>query len=165
MAAHKLIVNLRGSSWDFIPNQMWTSILFRFAVPSCDGVSFDCVATPDQISSLDAFDEYQPTFLRCDAYRPFDCPLESDPQTYRQPVAVFGFDQWIAQLIGRTDFNAWNAANEGSNADELVFWSGSSVKLHAIPYEGQMYFQDLTPEERKRLLECDGEIAKHLYVV
>lgn len=165
MAAHKLIVDLRGSCWDLIPNQMWTSILFRFAVPSCNGVSFDCVATPNQISSLDAFEEHQPDFLRCDEYRPFDFPIESDLQTYRQPVAVFGFDQWIAQLIARTDFNAWNAANDGSNADELVFWSGSGVKLHAIPYEGQMYFYELTAVERKRLIECDTEIAKHLYVV
>lgn len=158
MSAHKLIVNLRGSSWDFIPDQMWTSILFRFAVPSCNGVSFDCVTTPDLISSLDAFEEHQPEFLRCDEYRPFDFP-------YRQPVAVFGFDQWIAQLIARTDFNSWNAANDGSNADELIFWSGSGVKLHAIPYEGQMYFYDLTAVERQRLLECDIAIAKNLYVV
>ena len=165
MAAHKLIINLRGYTWDFIPNQMWTSILFRFAVPSCDGVSFDCIATPDQISSLDAFAEHQPEFLRSDKYRPFDCPMNSDPQAYRRPVAVFDFDLWIAQLISHTDFNAWNAANDGSNADELMFWSGLAVKLHAIPYEGQAYFHDLTAVERKRLLECDTEIEKHLYVV
>lgn len=165
MPIHRLIVNLHGSTWGFIPNEMWGSILFRFAVPSCDGVSFDCVPTPDQISSLDAFEEYQPQFLRCDAYRPFDFPLEPDPKTFRRPLAVFGFNSWIAQLIAVTDFNTWNAANDGSNADELVFWSGFSVKLHAIPYEGHMYFHNLTNEERNLLLACDTEIAKHQYLV
>lgn len=165
MPIHQLIVNLCGSSWGFMPNEMWRSILFRFAVPSCDGVSFDCVSTPDQISSLDAFEEHQPQFLRCDKYRPFDFPVESDPQTFRRLVAVFSFNRWIAQLIAVTDFNTWSAANNGSNADELVFWSGSSVKLQAIPYEGQIYFHDLTTEERDLLLECDAEIERHLYVV
>ena len=165
MATLRLMINVRGTSWDFIPNEMWRSILFRFAVPSCDGIAFDCVGPTDDISVLDVFADHQPAFIRADDYCPYDCPMGSAPETYRKPVAVFEFDRWIAELISGTDFNFWNAGNNGSNADELVFWSGSAVKLHAIPYEGQAFFQDLTTVERQRLVDCDSEIEKHLYAV
>ena len=165
MSVHVLMVNPRGSSWDFIPNEMWRSILFRFAVPTCDGVSFDSVTAQSGIQRFNAFTDHQPAFVRNDEYRPYSYPVDADTETYRKSVAVFQFDRWTAELMSHTDFNAWNVGNVGSDADEIVFWVGLVVKLHAIPYEGQAYFHDLTATERELLLTADTSITQHLHAV
>ncbi len=67
--------------------------------------------------------------------------------------------------MAETDFNEWSIGNNGSDADEIVFWQRRMVKLHAIPYEGQIYFHDLTAAERQRLLSSDNAINQHLYAV
>ncbi len=166
MTVHMLMVNARGTSWDYIPNELWRSILFRFAVPSCNGISFETIQNPGDVGRLEAFSEHKPHYLRNDQFKPYSCPMDChDPESHMLNVAVFEFSEWIARLISQTDFNAWHASNAGSDVDELVFWNDSDIKLHAIPYEGQAYFHNLTGTEKRLLIDSDARVESNLYAV
>jgi hypothetical protein len=85
------------------------------------------------------------------------------PDSYRHTVALFSFDAWIASLIDQQPFNAWNIGNGDAPVDELLFWAGDHMRIHAIPYEGQIYFDNLTPEEFQLLIMADKRIQSNLY--
>lgn len=166
MGTQLLVMNLRGSSWDYIPDDMWQNIVQRFAAKVCDRVSFDSVASPEDLSRLSVFADHSPAYFGQTSYQPNSIPLSAgDLDSYRQDVATFQFDEWVASLIVQRPLNSWNAANEGADVDELVFWDGDDIKLQAIPYEGHAYFFDLTQDERRRLIECDGRIESNLFAV
>ena len=166
MATHVLMMNLRGSSWDFIPDDLWRNIVKRFATKYCNGVSFDSVATADEITRLSVFSDHKPTHIGDASYTPISVPLSvKSPETYQHSVALFQFDEWIASLILEQPFNTWSAGNDGADADEIVFWSDERMKLHAIPYEGQAYFDNLTGDERQCLVEADRRIDRNLHAV
>ena len=97
-------------------------------------------------------------------FKPNSIPGDTaDPENYRQPVAVFEFDEWIAALMLKEPLNRWCCSNDGIHADELLFWSKGIAKLHAIPWEGLAYFDQLTLEELRLLKDSDGRIQEHLY--
>lgn len=166
MATHVLMMNIRVSSWDFIPDDMWHNILQRFAAKVCDGVSFDLVATAEDITRLSVFSDHAPAHIGHVSYTPISVPLSAkNPETYQHSVALFQFDEWIASLIVEQPLNTWGAGNDGADVDELVFWAGDRMKLQAIPYEGQVYFENLTRDERQCLIGADGRIEQNLHAV
>ena len=166
MSSHVLIMNLRGSSWDFIPDDLWCNIIQRFATKTCDGVSFDSIANASDISRLSVFTDHMPEFVRHSTYRPTSIPVSTpNPDEYEHSVAVFRFDDWIASLILKQSVNSWSTGNDGANADELVFWCGDRMKLLAVPYEGQAYFDNLTTHEKRLLLDSDPRINANLHAV
>ncbi|PHS14492.1 MAG: hypothetical protein COA78_05705 [Blastopirellula sp.] len=157
------MMNLRGSSWDFIPNDLWCHIVQRFAAKCCNAISFDTVSTSEDVEQLAVFSEHVPEFITQAYYTPALIPGNvREPDTYQQQISLFRFDNWIAYLILQDDFNAWSCGNEGS-ADELVFWSGERIKIHAVPCEGQVFFKNLTNEERRCLISVDARIGPNLY--
>jgi hypothetical protein len=166
MGTHVLIMSLRGSSWDFIPDEVWHHVLMRFATKVCDGISFDSVTSAEDVTRLAVFAYHAPEYLGQTSYRPLSIPASNpNPESYERAVALFRFDERIASLIDQQPFNSWGSGNEGADADELVFWASRRMKLHAIPYEGQIYFDDLTSDERQRLIAADERIGMHLYEV
>ncbi|MEL7266187.1 MAG: hypothetical protein AAFN70_20720 [Planctomycetota bacterium] len=166
MPTHVLMMNLRGSSWDFIPDDLWSHIVQRFVAKTCDGVSFDSVTQASDISRLGVFADHVPEFVRHSTYRPTSIPASvPNPDKYEHSVAVFRFDEWIASLLLKQPVNSWCAGNDGTDADELVFWCGDRMKLLAVPYEGQAYFDNLTNEEKQLLLSSDPRIDANLHAV
>lgn len=166
MATHVLMMNLHGSSWDFIPDDMWRNILQRFAAKVCDGVSFDSAAAAEDITRFAVFSDHAPAHIGHASYTPTSVPLSAkNPETYQHPVALFEFNEWIASLILEQPLSTWGAGNDGADADELVFWAGDRMKLQAIPYEGQAYFDNLTGDERQCLIDADKRIERNLHAV
>ena len=166
MATHVLMMNLRGSSWDFIPDELWRHILTRFLPACCDAVSFDTVAIEADIGRFDVFSEHTPAYIGQASYHPHSVPASApDPESYTDTVAQFQFDKWIASLIAQQPFNTWDVDNDGADADELLFWAGDNLKLQAIPYEGQAYFDNLTHGELQLLISVDKRIQPNLRVV
>lgn len=166
MATHALIMNARGSTWDYIPDDMWCNILNRFAAKVCDGVSFHSVATAADVSRLAVFDDHTPAYVRQASYKPASIPPSvPNPDDYQHPVAVFRFDEWIASLILQEPLNNWCVTNDRADSDELIFWTGDRMKLQAIPYEGQAYFDNLTSDELQCLILADTRIESNLGAV
>lgn len=164
MTSDKLIFNLGDSSWGFIPDDVWMSILQRFITETCDGVAFDTITTPEDISRLEIFYDHSPLYLRQDRYKPYSCPPSvKNGNEYQHEVAVFQFDTWIASLMFACHFNSWSVDQEGSAVDEMTFWTGSQIRIQAVPYEGQVFFHDLTDSERRLLFDCDKRIKPNLY--
>jgi len=160
----QLIYNLRGGRWSKIPDHVWRNVLCRFAVAVCDEVSFDCVSSVDNIRSLKVFDEYAPEYVGDGEFQPNSIPADTpDPIQYRQTVAKFEFNEWVAKLILQEPLNRWCCSNEGIHADEILFWSNGKVKLHAIPWEGVACFDDMTIDEIQLLKACDAQLQEHLY--
>ena len=166
MTTHVLMKYLRGSSWEYIPDDMWRNTLNRFATKFCDSVSFDCFTTPDDIGNLTVFADHCLAYIGQSFYKPTSIPISvADPDTYLHDVALFHFDEWIASLILQQPLNNWHTENEGTHADEMVLWAGDRMKLHAIPYEGKAYFDDWTANELQCLMDADGRIERNLYAV
>jgi hypothetical protein len=166
MGTDVLMVSLRGTAWDFIPDDLWHHILLRFAPAACDGVSFDSIACAEDIARLSVFADHVPKYLGQISYRPYSIPASvTAPESHERTVALFRFDEWIASLIDQQPFNSWGAGHEGADVDELVFWANRCRKLHAVPHEGQIYFDRLTPDERRCLVGADERIESNLYKV
>ena len=164
MGDYQLIMNLRGRSWDFIPDDLWTHLVRGFLVPHCDAFSMNILAEPDDIHPLEVFADVKPAFCGHRTYGPYDVPVTvRDPDGYKATVAAFQFDSWIAEALLKQPFNTWNVSNEGSEADELMFWQGDSEKVLAVPYEGQIFFYDLNADERASLLKVDPRIPPNLH--
>jgi len=165
MPTDVLMMNLRGSSWDFIPNDLWGHVVQRFAAECCDAISFDTVVAAEDVSQLAIFFEYSPQFIGQTYFQPALIPgTVRNPDTYKQAISLFRFDKWIARLLLQEGVNAWSRGNEGS-ADELVFWSGENIKIHAVPCEGQIFFDNLTNDERRYVTAVDPRIRPNLYAV
>jgi len=166
MGTQLLVMNLRGSSWDYIPDDMWRNIIQRFAAKICNRVSFDSVASAECISRLSVFADHSPAYVGQTSYRPNSIPPSAaDLDTYLHDVAMFQFDEWVASLLVQRPLNSWHASNDGADVDELVFWDGDEIKLQAIPWEGHAYFFDLTQDERRRLIDADTRIEANLFAV
>lgn len=164
MGTQLLVMNLRGSSWDYIPDDMWRNIIERFAAKICNRISFDSVASAECISRLSVFADHSPVYVGQTSYCPNSIPFAT-PDAYRHDVAMFQFDEWVASLIVQHPLNSWHASNDGADVDELVFWDGDEIKLQAIPYEGHAYFFDLSQDERRRLINADTRIESNLFAV
>lgn len=165
MPTEVLMMNLRGSSWDFVPHDLWSHIVQRFATDCCDAIGFDTISVPEDVGQLGVFLEHSPEFIKTANYKPALIPGNvRDPEAYRLQVSLFRFDKWIAHVMLQDQVNTWSRGNEGS-ADEIVFWSGETIKIHAVPCEGQIFFDNLTTDERRRLVSVDPRIGPNLYAV
>ena len=166
MGTHVLMMNLRGSSWDLIPDVMWRNIVQRFAAVVCDAISFDTVAAAEDISRLEVFTDHAPVYIENASYRRIAIPFGvTDRETYQHAVAKFHFDEWIASLLIQQPINTWAAGNDGADADELVFWRGGTLKVQAVPYEGHIYFDNLSGDEKRHLTNADKRIESNLHAL
>ncbi len=74
MATHVLMLNLRGSSWDFIPDDMWRNIVQRFAAKVCNRVSFESVTTAEDLKRLAVFSDHAPAHIGNATNNPLSVP-------------------------------------------------------------------------------------------
>ena len=163
MSTDLLIMNLRGSSWDYIPDDLWEYIVRGFVSKNCDSFSMDCLSSKEDIIKVEPFIDFQPVCIGVKYYGPYSIPSEvKDPQSYRHSLPAFEFNEYIAQLLLKVPFGYWNVENEDTPADELIFWRDDQEKVLAIPYEGMIYFYELTIEERDQLVRIDPRIKTNL---
>ena len=153
----------RGSSWSGMDHHLWCDLVRRFVTNYCDAISFDCVATADQITDLSVFEEHQPAYVKLAEYCPNSIPMTADPETFTLQVAKFSFDTWIASLLLEEDFGYWHVSNLGSHADEILFWRGERLFVHVIPWEGIVYFNGITLEQLKELKSVSEDIGPNLF--
>lgn len=167
MSKELLIMNFRessgGPSWDFIPSDLWEFIVREFIVKICDSFSMDCLSDPKNVASILPFNDFQPSVIGTKKYSPFHLPDNvKDAKDYMHEQVAYEFDQHIGYLILRVEFGSWNVGNDETPADELIFWHGDVEKILAVPYEGMIFFSNLTANERAMLLEVDSRIKPNL---
>ncbi|MBV1909346.1 MAG: hypothetical protein KUG78_08485 [Kangiellaceae bacterium] len=164
-----LIINLKESgsnapSWDFMPNDLWEYIVRNFLIDTCDSFSLDCVTGKGEIGAVSPFSDYQPQYLSQNKYSPFSIPSHvKDPKNYLLEQPAFEFNGYVANLMLQVEFGCWCVSNEDTPADELVFWQGGQEKVLAVPYEGMIFFSNLTADERANLLSVDQRIKANLH--
>lgn len=109
------------------------------------------------------FIDFQPEYIGVKHYGPYSISSEvKDPKNYRHSLPTFEFNEYIAQLLLEVPFGYWHVGNEDTPADELIFWKNDQEKVLAIPYEGMIYFYELTVEERDQLVGIDPRIKTNL---
>lgn len=164
-----LIINLKESgsnspSWDFMPNDLWEYLVRNFLIDTCDSFSLDCIAEASEISKVSPFFDYQPNYLGQKKYAPYSVPSHvNKPKDYMHELPTFEFNGYIATQILEVEFGCWCVSNDDTPADEMIFWQGDQEKVLAVPYEGMIYFSNLTVDERAKLLSIDPRIKSNLH--
>ena len=157
MLTHTLVLNLRGSTWDMIPHDLWRSFMHRFAAEHCDGIAFDNVSDPALLSS---FTDHQPQ--RIDGFNPKPDP-DNEITDSQQELSVFVFDSWVARLIS-DDANGIPVYGEDQlPVDNIYLWRDETLVVHAEICESHLYFYSLTSAMRSDLIKVDNRISDSLY--
>ena len=151
-------------TWGGVSDHLWRDIVQRFAVKYCNAISFDCIATAGEVTELTVFSDHQPSYIDNAEYQPNSIPMTAiDSAKFTNTVARFTFDNWIASLLITEPFSNWHCSNDGCHADEIVLWRGNLLAVHAIPWEGIVYFNSLTLEQLRSLKTVSPEIGPNLY--
>lgn len=166
-----LIFNLKedganGPSWDYIPEDIWQLILTEFIAKYCDSFGLDCIEDEAALKDIMPFRNDQPKLLKLKKYSPFHLPnnLPKDQwMGYKSDSPSFELTPDAIKSFKAIELGCWNAGNDETPADELVFWQGEYEKVLAIPYEGMIYFSNLTDTEREQLVSLDPRIIKNLH--
>ncbi len=58
-----LQMNLRGDSWDFLPQDLWVAILDRFVAMNCSSIGFSGIEIAADVSKIQCFSDWQPSYL------------------------------------------------------------------------------------------------------
>ena len=157
MLTQTLVVNLRGTSWDMVPHDLWSALLRRFAVRYCNGISFDDMS---DLSTLSSFVDSQPAPIR-------DFVPKSEPDndiTAPDSVRhVFAFDSWVAHLMASDRGGMYVIGDGNLPIDNVYLWRDDALLIHSDIQESHIYFYSLTAEMRSDLLSVDDRIRPNLY--
>lgn len=155
----------RSPRWDLMPDYIWYKVLEGFFYKISDGVAFWC-RKPEDIQKFECFKDWQPEFIDFISYRPESTPSTvTDYYSYQEKIPVFKFDLNVLSRLLRVPFDAWRGYYDNYPTDEIVFFKDRVTKGRAVPYESQIWFENLTNEEFDIIQNIDEAVRKNLLML